>query len=212
MKMTTWATIAAAGLLLGTQAGAQDINAKGGLLGKRYAGADFAYTDYKGTTIDDAQGGAAVVNIPLSANYDFGASYDYTYVSGHNQSVSENSLRLSMLAYNRSEYGKAFLAGSLGHGWDRVKSTGTSSDENGMIWSARIGLEIPYNDQTAVTCSIGYSDAFNSNTTRSARWEYRLEGSYWLSKHIAGLLAVTYHQIKDSPDAAQYTVGVRLGF
>src|SRR5262245_28142954 len=62
--MKLFATFVTTVLLLGTQAGAQDINAKGGLLGKRYVGADFTYADYKSEAFDDAQSGTAIFNTP----------------------------------------------------------------------------------------------------------------------------------------------------
>jgi hypothetical protein len=213
MKTPTklWVTIVAAGVLLGTPSVAQDINAKGGLLGKRYAGADFTYADYKSETFDDSQSGSAIFNTPVSPRHDFSVVYDYTYTSGQSQSIKGNSISLGWLAFNRSEYGKAYFGATLGHAWDEVKTPSSSKREKDGIWSARIGLEVPFNDQTAVNCSIGYLDGFDSQI-RQGTVEYRLEGSYWLSARVAGVVSAAYHQVKQAPDAGLYRVGLRFGF
>ena len=198
-----------AGIFAGSGVFGQSLKSESGLLGKAHAGAEFTYVDHTGSKLDKARGASADFNVPVSGKVDFGFAYDYSYVSGQNYSVSGNALSASLLTYNRTEYGKAYLLGSLGHAWDHVKVAGGASRDNGAIWAVRAGYEVPVADRTAVNAGLGFADAFNGRTTRNPTLEFRVEANHWLSPNVAGVVSAAYRQIKRMPDAALYTVGLR---
>lgn len=214
MKLTMRmpATIAATLLILHTSLAAQTMNSEAGLIGKRHAGADLTYIDHTGSKLDKARGASADFNVPLSGKVDFGLAYDYSYGSGQNYSVSGSALSASLLTYNRTEHGKAYFSGAVGHAWDRVKVPGMSARENGAIWAVRAGYEVPVAERTAVNAGLGYSDAFNGRTTRNQTLEFKVEANHWFSSAVAGVLSAAYQQIKRTPDAALYTAGLRWTF
>lgn len=213
MKPTIKSVVALSVVLLGARLAAQSLHSEAGLLGKSHAGADFTYIDHTGSKLDKARGASADFNVPVSGKFDFGFGYDYSYVSGRNDyRVSGHALNASLLTYNRTEYGKAYFSGTLGHAWDRVKSLGVSSRENGAIWAVRAGYEVPVAECTAINAGMGFSDAFNGRTTRNPTVEYRIEANHWFNPGFAGVVSAAYHQIKRTPDAALYTVGLRWAF
>src|SRR5688572_29853494 len=61
-------------VLFGT-AFAQTAMPEAGLIGKRYAGGDFTYDHFTGSSIDHAFGAVAVVNLPLRASLDLMMAY-----------------------------------------------------------------------------------------------------------------------------------------
>ncbi len=202
--------VAAAFLLfLSADVVAAPATSEAGLIGKPYAGVDFTYFDYSGSRYDQAPGGSAKFNVPLSPKYDLGFSYDYSDVSGDQLSLSKHAASLSLLTYNRNEYGRAYFSGSIGHAWDRVTLAGVSDRDNGMIWSVRAGYEVPMGERTAVNAGIGYADSFDSRTARNDTIDFRVEASHWLNRNLAGIVSGSYHQIKDAPDAILYTIGLR---
>ena len=203
------ATFAATAVLAGPTVSAQALKSESGLLGKAHVGVEFAYVDHTGSKLDKARGATADFNVPVNGRLDFGLAYDYSYVSGQNYSVSGNALSASLLTYNRTEYGKAYLLGAIGHAWDHVKVPGLSSRDNGAIWAVRAGYEVPVADRTAVNAGLGFADAFNGRTTRNPTLEYRVEANHWLSDNMAGVISAAYRQIKRMPDAAVYTIGLR---
>jgi hypothetical protein len=207
------AAVVAGALFLGTNAFAQGMRSEAGLLGKSHAGFDFTYVDHTGSKLNKARGASADFNVPVNAKVDFGFAYDYSYVSGQNYSVTGSALSASLLTFNRTEYGKTYLVGSLGHAWDRVKMPGGfSGRENGALWALRAGCETPLSNQTAVNASLGFADAFNGRTTRNPTLEFRVEANHWFSPEVAGVLSAAYQQIKRMPDAALYTAGLRWAF
>lgn len=180
-----------------------------GLIGKPIAGFDFAYLDYTGSRLSNTRGGSAEFNVPLAPKYDLGFTYDFSRTSGNNYRVSGNNIAATLLTYNRTEHGKAYFSGSIGHAWDKVKAAGTSIRDNGAIWAVRAGYEIPMGSQTAVNAGIGYSDPFDRQLARNSIIEYRVEANHWFNSTLAGVIAGAYQQIKDSPDAAVYSIGLR---
>ncbi len=210
------ATVSAGLLLLATHLSAAvnaPVNpAEPGLIGKPVAGVDFSYLDYTGSRLSNTRGGTAEFNVPLSPKYDLGFAYDFSRTSGNDYRVSGNGIAASLLTYNRTEHGKAYFSGSIGHAWDKVKTAGTSTRDNGVIWGVRAGYEVPVGSQTAINAGIGYSDPFDNQLARNATVEYRVEANHWFTPQLAGVIAGAYHQIKDTPDAAVYSIGLRLRY
>jgi len=203
------AAVSAGLLLLATHLSAAADAAEPGLIGKPIAGVDFAYLDYTGTRLSNTRGGSAEFNLPLSPKYDLGFAYDFARTSGTDYRVSGNGIAATLLTYNRTEHGKAYFSGSIGHAWDKVKAGGTSTRDNGAIWAVHAGYEVPVGSQTAINAGIGYSDPFDRQLARNATVEYRVEANHWFNSQLAGVIAGAYHQIKDAPDAAVYSVGIR---
>lgn len=88
----------------------------------------------------------------------------------------------------------------------------TFPPDNGAFWGVRAGYEIPLGWRTALNAGVGYADAFSSANSRAQVWRYYVEGNHWFSRDVAGILGVSYRQLKASPDALSYTAGLRWAF
>jgi hypothetical protein len=190
------------------QAGAPE----SGLIGRRYAGADFNYDHFSGSAIDYAMGATGVVNLPVASAYDVGLTYSYMDTSGAGRSGIDKLLGASVLTHRATEYGTGYFAAMLGHQWNGAHPPGLLAPGNTASWGVRAGYEIPLARGTALNAGVGYADAFSHRAAQASVWRYQLEANHWFSRDVTGVLGVAYKQIKASPDAISYTLGLRCGF
>jgi hypothetical protein len=191
---------------------AQAATGEAGLIGKRYAGADFSYDNYSGSGLDETMGATAVVNLPVTRSLDLNVGYSYFDTSGTRFNAIDKALSASLLTHQHTEYGTGYFAGTVGHGWNRLNRPGFDGNENGAFWGVRAGYEMRVAARTAVNLGVGFTDAFDSDNTRAQVLRYSAEVSRWFSRELAGVASVSYRQIKSSPDAVSYTLGLRWGF
>lgn len=191
---------------------AQTVSPEAGLIGKRYAGADFTYDHFNGTSVDHAIGGVAMINAPVAAAYDVGLSYAYADTSGPGAGAVDRALGATVLTHRLTEYGTAYFAGTVGNVWNRATSLGSVFTENGGFWTLRAGYEMPVGRRTAVNAGLGFTDAFSKSNVRAKAWRYQVELNHWFSGDLAGVATLGYKQLKSSPDAVSFTLGVRLAF
>jgi hypothetical protein len=202
--ITAGALLPAASLCAQTAAG------EPGLIGKRYAGADYTYDHYTGSTLDHAHGVGGLVNLPVAANGDLGFGYSYADAEGGTSyGAISKALSGSYLVHEDTEYGRGYFAATLGHGWDRVTVAGVEQRDNRSFWGVRAGYEIRAGRHTAINAGIGFSDAFSDGASQT---RYYVEANHWFSHDLAGVLSAAYKQISKSPDAVAYTFGLRWAF
>jgi hypothetical protein len=209
-SLKAFAALTLGAVLLSSSASAQ--SKESGLLGKRHAGIDLSYGDFTGSRIDDSQGVAVEANTPITPKFDFTVRHEYAYASGNNYGLSSNALSASVLTYNRTEYGKAYFGGGIGHAWDRVKVSGIATRETGAIWSVRAGYEVPVDDRTAINAGLIFTDAFNGASVRNPTLSFRIEGNHWFANNVAGVISAAYQQVKQMPDSSLFSVGLRWTF
>lgn len=198
----------AAGLSLLSAASA----AEAGLIGKRYAGPDFTYDHFTGSTVDRALGAAAEVNLPVAQAFDFNLRYSYADAAGDNYDAIEKRLGASILTHRHTEYGTAYFAGTLGHLWQSVDVLGVGARENGGFWGVRAGYEITVARSTAIDAGIGYSDTFENRNRSGRELRYYVAANHWFSSDLAGVVSAAYRQIRSAPDMVSYTAGLRWAF
>ncbi len=182
-----------------------------GLIGQRYAGGDLSLEHYHSSRFDDAQGGSLTLNLPVAPGFDANFGYAPSHLMGSNYSRTEGLLRGSLIAYSSDEYGKPFFAVTLAQAWDTTKVMGTSSDNNSTLWGLGAGVEVPYGNDTAMTCSLSYSDAFRSST-RNPAWRYSLQVNHWFTPKVSGVVSLSYDQVSHAPDGLLFTLGARVTF
>ncbi len=182
-----------------------------GLIGKRYGGADVSYEQFRGNRYDQAFGASGNVNLPMIPGIDAAFSFGTAHTSGSSMSLSQQTLTASVLAYNDSEYGKTFFAGTIGQAWGTAKLLGVESDRDDTFWMLGIGLEAPLGNATAITYGLNYCNSFK-NDGRSTTWQYRLQASHWFTARVCGVASLSYNQIKHAPDSVLCALGVRVTF
>jgi hypothetical protein len=205
-------TLAAAVAIFATNAFAQAVGPEAGLIGKRYAGADFNYDSYSGSSLDQGMGAAAVLNLPLSRVLDLNVGYSYLDTKGTNFGAIDKALTGSLLTHRDSEYGRGYFMATLGHVWNDVNAPGVGTDENGGFWSLRAGYEVGVGVRTAVNFSFSYADGFDRDNARAHMLRYAAEANHWFSRDVAGVLGVSYRQLKNSADPVAFTLGLRWAF
>ncbi len=183
----------------------------GGLIGKRYAGADLGYQYYHSARYDNSWDGGVLVNDPLTTNLDATFSYGLSHLMGPNYSRVRNQLNASLVTYAQDEYGKPFFTVSLGELWDTARTFGTQISDSSTVWGLGAGIEVGFMGDSAMTYSVSYSDGFNGSTMNPT-WKYGLQLNHWFKPQVAGVASFTYNQIRHAPDALQYTVGIRVLF
>ena len=204
-----FALLAAGLTLLVPKARAQLTMPEGGLLGKPYAGFDFTYDRYSGSSIDKALGILTVVNIPVSANVDVGVSYQFSDATGPFDGPTDNVLSGSILTFNRTPMGKAYFQTTLGHAWRQDNFLQRGTHENGAFWTVRAGYEIPLGERSAANLGLGYSDGFGGGDYRDRTLQYHLEVNHWFTPVVAGVIGGHYSQIVGAPDYVTYSLGFR---
>lgn len=154
--------------------------ASAGLLGKRYLGAGFAWTDIKDSSIEGLDAGL-VVNVPVNANVDLTASYGYSWVEGvigvgHTASVAAT-------AYTTKGENKYYGSLSTGYAWVENRF-----DKDHMVWGAEVGIERAVNDKVATSFSVGYDDDFGQH--RESYWNVAIGASYNVTSKIVATAEV----------------------
>jgi hypothetical protein len=203
---------AAAVVLFASNVIAQTVAPEAGLIGRRYAGADFTYDHFSGSSFDKAMGAAAVVNLPLNHKFDLNMGYSYADTSGDNVGAIDKSLNASLVVHNRTEYGTAYFASTLGHLWNRVSGPGVGRTENGAYWGFRAGYEVGVGARSAVNFSLGYADGFDRDNARAHVLRFAAEANHWFSRDVAGVAGISYRQLKESADPIGYSLGLRWAF
>lgn len=204
--------VAAALVMFGSNALAQTVGPEAGLIGKRYAGADFTCDHFSGSSLDQAMGAGAVVNLPLTRVLDLNVGYGYLDTSGTNFDAIDKTLSGSLLTHRDTEYGTGYFVATLGHLWNRVSTPGMDTTENGAFWGFRAGYEIGVGPRTAVNLSLGYADGFDRDNARAHVLRFGAEANHWFSRDVAGVFGVSYRQLKNSADPISYSLGLRWAF
>ncbi len=196
---------------LSTASFAQSAAAESGLIGKRYAGADFTYDHFTGSSLDHAMGATARVNVPFSQAVDLGLSYSYVDATGANASATDRALAASWLTHRPTEYGTGYFGASLGHAWHRLGGPAARRD-NGAFWGVRAGYEFSVAPRTALNAGLGFSDAFDQDNARGQVVRASLEANHWFSAEVAGVVSASYAHVRKAPDSITYTAGLRWAF
>jgi hypothetical protein len=203
--------LAALALLLAAPLVGQTSVDSAGLLGKRYVGADFTYDQFLRSSLDQAMGASAVVNLPVAAALDVMVGYSYLDASGDNYGAIDKTLSASLVTHQKTEYGTGYFAGTLGHAWNNLGAPRPRHD-NSALWGLRAGFEIPIGSRTAVNLGVSYSQAFDNNDDRAKILRPAAELNHWFSRDLAGVVSVAYKEVSRSPDAISYSLGLRWGF
>lgn len=177
-----------------------------GLLGQRFAEISLGTQDVTGFS-DNFYDTGLTVNLPVSPSLDVSAGYGYSWfrsgISGH-----ANTVFGAGTFYTPMAGVKPFLTAGLGYQWTSVGGF----RDNGGLWGAGVGVEIPFNTLT-LTPRIGYTDDFESGTASSRDFTYSLEANYWVSAKAAVYGSVGRTEVhRSSADSWNYSLGVRFKF
>jgi hypothetical protein len=120
-------------------------------------------------------------------------------------------LSVSVIDYTDAEYGKSYASVTVGHAWGIDGLMGVTATNRDSFWEVGTGIEVAYGRTTTVNYGVGYSASFDRNG-RNPAWRYSAVASHWFTRRFAGVIGVSYRQIKHAPDSLVYTIGVRVAF
>ncbi len=131
-----------------------------GLIGKRYAGGDVNYTDYRDVDLSGLGLGLSV-NLPVYSNIDLNFGYGFSNLdSDNNSDTTGHVIGGEALFYSKdSSAFTPYLAAGLASQWLDVDNGDNSSD---LVWHARVGAEFPIAGKTSGDIGVGFRDTFDS--------------------------------------------------
>jgi len=187
-----------AALAAGTSAFAQQAApaTSAGLLGQRYASAEFGVININHFALD--QFGAGVgVNLPLTANLDLGLGYAHTWVESFSD-IDSDILSADLTSYFSQGAIKPFGTIALGYDWNDF--------DDGAIWAVRAGFEYDVNPSFSTAISVGYSDDFESGD--ASQWDVDVRAHYWVTRSVAAIATVSLIEHGN----VGYSLGVAVRF
>ncbi len=155
--------------------------ASAGLIGKRYIGTGFGWTDINHSSIEGL-GAGIDVNVPVTANLDITASYGFSWVEGvigvgHTASVAATSY----ITRGDSKY-----YGSLSTGYAWVENR---FDKDHQVWGVEVGIERAVNEKISSTFSVGYDDDLGQH--REGAWDVAIGATYNICSKLVGTAEIS---------------------
>ncbi len=182
-----------------------------GLLGQRTYGLDAGIESYYGHSLANAFGATAGVNLPVLPGLDAALSYSAAHLTSAGGGRTPEALSVSAIDYTEAEYGKSYVSVTVGHAWDINGLMGVTETNGDSFWEVGTGVEVVYGRTTTVNYGVGYSASFDRNG-RNPAWRYSVLASHWFTRRLAGVVGVSYRQIRHAPDSLLYTIGIRVSF
>lgn len=169
-----------------------------GLLGKRYVGTSFGWTDINNSSVEGMAAGLDV-NVPVHPNFDVSLNYGYSWLEG--AAGVGHTLDAAVTGYiTRGEY-KPFVSLSTGYAWVEKRF-----DSDHGIWGAKAGVEHSLTDKFACTVSVGYDDDFRNHG--EGLWDATIGATYNITSALVGRVDVSYIEY----GSIGYTAGLALRF
>ena len=188
---------------------AQDVTGSesSGLIGKRYAGADFLIKDFRDMA-DNGYGGTLLFNQPISGVVDLTGSYSFNQVNGEAVDLTQNALKVGAVYYSEQDGYKPFMSAGLGYGWDKWKFPSPIQGDNdeGFFYSLGLGVEVPLNDKTAAIGEVSYADGLDSAEEDS--WGLEVGVNHWITDTLA--IKASAYIVED--DSVSFRIGARFAF
>lgn len=209
-----------AGLLLAlafiTAATSRAQLAAAGLPGQRALG--HRYVDVSaGVVAPDVAGidrnGALVslgVNLPVSANVDFGLSYAWGTVRPPAGRITDYTLLVSAVVHSGGEGVKPFLGAQFGYERMKLRVGSLKVADDRGVWGLAAGVEIPVGRVT-LTPSLTYADAASGES--DAALHTSVQAGLWFTPRVGGYVDATFSSFRDAGgDSWSYRAGLRLKF
>ncbi len=205
------AAILTGGLLLLVPAPLAAQAAGPGLLGQRMYGFDPGLEHFDSARLGNALGAAASVNLPVLPGLDAALSYSAAHLGATDRGRTPEVLSVTAVDYTDAMYGKSYVAVTVGHAWDIGGLMGVTETNADSFWEVGTGIEVTYGHATSINYGVAYSASFDRNG-RNPAWRYSVLASHWFTRRLAGVIGVSYRQIRHAPDSLIYLVGVRVAF
>ncbi len=210
-RLAPIALILTGGLILLIPARLAAFDTGPGLLGQRMYGIDPSLEHFDSARLDDAVGATAGVNLPVIPGLDAALAYSAAHLGATGGSRTPEVLSVTAVDYTDAMYGKSYVAVTVGHAWDIGGLMGVTETNADSFWEVGTGIEVTYGRATSINYGVAYSASFDRNG-RNPAWRYSVLASHWFTRRLAGVIGVSYRQIRHAPDSLSYIVGIRVAF
>ncbi|MGC4074826.1 MAG: hypothetical protein QM760_20485 [Nibricoccus sp.] len=182
-------------------------SASPGLIGKRYAGADFLLKDYRDLA-DNGYGGTLVFNQPISEVVDLSANYAFNQANSQSTDLTQSAISVGAVYYQQLDGYKPFMSAGLGYVWDHwdFPAPTVGDNDEGFSYKIGLGVEVPLTDKTAAIGEVSYQDGIDSGTEES--WGIELGVNHWFTEKVA--LKASVYVVED--DSVSFRIGARFAF
>lgn len=198
MTKTIKLLTALSALVVGTSVFAQQsATSSASLLGQRYVGTSFGYTDFNNSPVD-AFGATVVVNLPVRANLDVGFGYSRNWLESYSD-INVDAIGANATFIHTKGSFKTFTSLALGYNWGPFEDEAT-------VWGANLGVEFAVAPKATVALSVGYDDDFKSGN--NGVWDGTLRGNYQVTEKITAVGAVSWIE----GGSVGFTLGAALRF
>lgn len=152
-----------------------------GLLGKRYVEASAFLIDYHNYE-DSGYGVGTAVNIPLTAHFDAGASFQHNWEEG-DQGENFQDLAVYLAAYTAVGDFRPFARATLAYEWWHVS--------NDPFYQLDAGSEYLITDRLSVSAQVSWTEFLASDWNGGA-FSGATRTNFWVTDTIATSATVTY--------------------
>ena len=155
-----------------------------GLLGKRYIGAGFGWTDVNHSDVE-ALGAGLSLHVPVHTNFDCSLGYRYSWLEG--VVGVGHSANAAVTGYITRGAFKPFASVSTGYKWNENRF-----DSDHGVWGAEVGVECELSRKLACEVSVGYDDDFRNHG--EGQWDASVGAIYNFTDKLVGMAEVTYRE------------------
>ncbi len=188
-------------LLLGGRAFAQN---QAGQLGQRYFGASVFTENLRDSHLDNGNGAAASINLPIAPSFDFSLGGSYEKFSDY--SVEDKRVFGMVRAYRELNGIRPFIDLSLIGTWQSSQVGSTSYSSNDGLWAGGLGLEVPVADTTALFARVAYHKYFKSGNGHYSTYGAGIH--HWFNERIGAEASVLFWE----SDSITYSVGLNVRY
>jgi opacity protein-like surface antigen len=212
LKLTLLAAVAAVGLTAPAFAQEATTNltpivpeARGGLLGYRYSGAEFTYDHVAGPSPSEWRGFALDYNQPLAAGFDFNLAYGWKRASDYQTRLTQQDLLGGVTAYSPLEWGKPFVQALAGWEW----RDGYTGKDHSFVYQLGTGVEFQVASAWVVTPYVNFVRATSFNRSEL---DYGVKMAYRLTKDWSLTAGIQYEAVRHAKDGTGYMFGVNYHY
>jgi len=156
--------------------------ASAGLLGKRYVGASFGWTDVNNSSVE-GMGAGLNLNVPVHTNFDLNLGYGYSWLEG--VVGVGHSANAALTGYITRGAFKPFASVSTGYEWIEKRF-----DSDHGVWGAKVGVEYELSSKLACEVDVCYDDDFRNHG--EGLWDTSIGATYNFTDKLVGMAKVTY--------------------
>ena len=174
-----------------------------GQLGTRYTEVAYKFINLKGP--DNAHGFALNYNQPLSAGFDFTASYDWGKADLGAFDAKVQDLEVGVKAFSNYSFAKPYVLAAVGWEWQKVA---TFRDDS-FTYKVGVGAEFEVAPAFVITPFVNFVRATEFN---ASEFEIGAKATYRFNESWSAMVRGQYESVRHDADTTEWAAGVIYRF